>query len=772
MEIVSNIFSKEIKSVFPVMIYLFVLTHITGQISAQDTSFQLILDDNITSFGNKIYISQDGHEMYLWHRYGSAGIGWGFNLIPLKDSLAGNFVSYEIGNSIQYSAVHAKHYYFANDNLFVALGPISSPLSDAFLKVNLKDGIAFMKRFPAEASLAGSIDGQSIFFAAPFSQYSTPVGYQKGIQFGQADLDLNIQWIRSFEISSSLIDSLEDVGLPKLVTHSSGYYYCLWNISDGFNLHPCVLKFDTEGNVVSGQIIVGGGYYDDIKAASDGVYLTGSVDTIITDQKSNNHLLLTKVDLDLNPLWSKVYFAESFKMRQASLSLIDDTFPVVAYSTFGYFPTILARLDQDGNITEQKGYPLYSPLIGVLPDGSLVQLSVLWNQGNVKTIVSKTKSDGSIDGCPVFPTCLNYLPRSFDTSPLSFSEIQVGFSYTEMVQLAIDSTPVLLHDYCDIPMPPSGEFQVQDTICNSQPIMASGQQNINAHGIKWNLVGPGLDTAWLDSQSVYFVPDVPGTYMLSQTVWHLGCSVSDTSIITVLPPLSIGLPAQSKLCNPPGILSLDTSRPLTNLTWSTGETTHSIEITTGGHYAVTATDGYCTATDSIDVVFVSETLGGQPPLELPPDTTVCRQHLPYMLSPQSNFTDSFLVNGRLHVNTPAELFRPGEYEVAALIEGCAFPDTFQLDTSACHVKVYFPSAFSPNGDGINDEYKPLAGKDVEMLELWIFDRWGGLRHHSKGALGSWDGRGAPEGTYVAKLKFRNLLTGFEEMREADFTLLR
>ena len=168
MEIVSNIFSKEIKSVFPVMIYLFVLTHITGQISAQDTSFQLILDDNITSFGNKLYISQDGHEMYLWHRYGSAGIGWGFNLIPLKDSLAGNFVSYEIGNSIQYSAVHAKHYYFANDNLFVALGPISSPLSDAFLKVNLKDGIAFMKRFPAEASLAGSIDGQSIFFAEKY----------------------------------------------------------------------------------------------------------------------------------------------------------------------------------------------------------------------------------------------------------------------------------------------------------------------------------------------------------------------------------------------------------------------------------------------------------------------------------------------------------------------------------------------------------------------------------------------------------------------------
>lgn len=769
METASNVFNKEIKSVFTVVIYLFVLALIPATIHAQDTSFQLALDDDITSFGSRIYISQDGEEMYLLHRFGNTGSAWGFNLIPLKESSAGNFVSYEIGNSIQYSAVHAKNYHFANDNLFVALGPISSPINDAFLKVNLKDGTAFMKKFPTDASLTGSINGQSIFFASPFSQFSSS---EKGISFGLADVDLDIQWTRSYEMFSSSIDTVEDVRLPKLVVHSSGFYYCLLNISDGINLHSCVVKFDSDGNIIRGELMDGNGHYFDIKAASDGVYLIGSVDTVITDEKSNKHFLLSKMDLDLNPLWSKIYFAESFKMREASFSLIDDTFPIVAYSTFGYFPTILARLDPEGNITEQKGYPLYSPLIDVLPDGSLVQLSVLWNQGNPKTIVSKTKSDGNIEGCPVFPTCLNYFSRSLDSSPISFSEVQAGFSYTEMVELAIDSTPVVFNDYCDIPTPPSGEFLVQDTICRSQPILASGQQNINAHGIKWNLVGPGLDTTWLDSQSVYFMPDVPGTYILNQIVWYLGCSVSDTSIITVLPPLSIEFPAQSRFCDPPEILSLNTTRPLTHLTWNTGDTTAAIKILQGGHYSVTATDGYCTATDSIDVVFVSETLGGQSPLVLPPDTTVCRQHLPYTLQSQSSFTDSFLVNGRLHVNIPAELSRPGDYEVAALIDGCAFSDTFRLDTSACHVKVYFPNAFSPNGDGINDLYQPLAGDDVEMLELWIFDRWGGLRHHERAAILGWNGQGAPVGVYVAKLKYINLLSGETETATGNFSLMR
>ena len=747
---------------------LFAVVFIIDKIHAQDTSFQLALDENITGFGSKIYINQDGDEMYLLRRYGSLGVGSGFYLIPLGDTMAGSFVSYEIGNIIPYSPSHARNYYFDNGNLFVTLGPISSPLSDAFLKVNLKDGTAFMKKFPANASLAGSNNGQSIFFAAPFNQTSASV---KGIQFGLADVDLNIQWIRSFELSDPGIDNIELIGMPKLISHESGFFYYLGQYYQAMDGTSYVVKFDSDGNIIS-AVSVGNDNYTDIKAASDGVYLVGSIDTVITDEKSNRNLLLSKMDLDLKPLWSKIYFAESFKMREASFSLIDDTYPVVAYSTFGYFPTILARLDQEGNITEQKGYPLFSPLIDVLPDGSLVQLSVLWSQGNFNTIVSKTRSDGSIDGCPVFPTCLNYITRSLGSSPLLFSEIQQGFSYTEMVDLMIDSTPVVLNDYCDIPTPPSEEFQVQDTICLSQPILANGLQNQNAHGVKWNLVGPGLDTTWLDSQSVYFVPDVPGTYMLTQTVWYLGCSVSETSTTTVLPPLSTELPFQNKFCNPPGTISLVASRPLTNLTWSTGDTTSAINILQGGHYSVTATDGYCTATDSIDVLFISETPGGQPPLELPPDTTVCRQHLPYRLSPQSSFTDSFLVNGRLYANTPAELSRSGDYEVAALIEGCAFPDTFRLDTSACHVKVYFPGAFSPNGDSINDEYRPLAGDDVEMLELWIFDRWGSLLHHSKGAQIEWNGRGAPAGTYVAKLKFKNLLTGLVETREKGFTLIR
>ncbi|USN55199.1 MAG: gliding motility-associated C-terminal domain-containing protein [Candidatus Peribacteria bacterium] len=41
-------------------------------------------------------------------------------------------------------------------------------------------------------------------------------------------------------------------------------------------------------------------------------------------------------------------------------------------------------------------------------------------------------------------------------------------------------------------------------------------------------------------------------------------------------------------------------------------------------------------------------------------------------------------------------------------------------------KVYFPTAVSPNNDGINDTYYPQAGEGVvdEVIEMAIYDRWG------------------------------------------------
>ncbi|MCG8476355.1 MAG: gliding motility-associated C-terminal domain-containing protein [Cytophagales bacterium] len=64
----------------------------------------------------------------------------------------------------------------------------------------------------------------------------------------------------------------------------------------------------------------------------------------------------------------------------------------------------------------------------------------------------------------------------------------------------------------------------------------------------------------------------------------------------------------------------------------------------------------------------------------------------------------------------------------------------------------FPTAFSPNGDGLNDTYRFVgAHSQVSRYSLMIFNRWGSLVFSTEDAQLGWDGtqngRKLPEGSY-------------------------
>lgn len=62
-----------------------------------------------------------------------------------------------------------------------------------------------------------------------------------------------------------------------------------------------------------------------------------------------------------------------------------------------------------------------------------------------------------------------------------------------------------------------------------------------------------------------------------------------------------------------------------------------------------------------------------------------------------------------------------------------------------------PNTFTPNGDGINDIFRPFIYRNIREIRCWIYDRWGVLVAQSHDINRLWDGtyRGqpAPEGTY-------------------------
>jgi len=68
--------------------------------------------------------------------------------------------------------------------------------------------------------------------------------------------------------------------------------------------------------------------------------------------------------------------------------------------------------------------------------------------------------------------------------------------------------------------------------------------------------------------------------------------------------------------------------------------------------------------------------------------------------------------------------------------------------------LYIPSAFSPNGNGVNETFKPV-GEYVKNFEMYIFDRWGLELYHSTDINRGWDGTvhggAAIEDTYIYKI---------------------
>lgn len=70
-------------------------------------------------------------------------------------------------------------------------------------------------------------------------------------------------------------------------------------------------------------------------------------------------------------------------------------------------------------------------------------------------------------------------------------------------------------------------------------------------------------------------------------------------------------------------------------------------------------------------------------------------------------------------------------------------------------KIYVPTAFTPNGDGINDYFR-IAYLNLTNFNVFIFDRWGNKLYQSQDPAFRWDGslEGKPlmEGVYTVYLK--------------------
>ena len=72
-----------------------------------------------------------------------------------------------------------------------------------------------------------------------------------------------------------------------------------------------------------------------------------------------------------------------------------------------------------------------------------------------------------------------------------------------------------------------------------------------------------------------------------------------------------------------------------------------------------------------------------------------------------------------------------------LTEGCQVTDQFKL-VVLNDAEVFVPTAFTPNGDGLNDYFGPL-GKVPDDFSMQIFNRYGEMVFKSSSMNSRWNG---------------------------------
>lgn len=138
-----------------------------------------------------------------------------------------------------------------------------------------------------------------------------------------------------------------------------------------------------------------------------------------------------------------------------------------------------------------------------------------------------------------------------------------------------------------------------------------------------------------------------------------------------------------------------------------------------------------------------------------------------------NCSDCLQTSARPLSNTTYQLLVVDEF-------GCEVTDSITVMVKGVEKeKVYIPTAFSPNNDGVNDFFCVFGGEEVSLIKrMLVFDRWGNSIFHGKNLIpndlengwnGQYKGRLMDSGVYLyyVEIEFTN---GKVENFKGDITI--
>ena len=255
--------------------------------------------------------------------------------------------------------------------------------------------------------------------------------------------------------------------------------------------------------------------------------------------------------------------------------------------------------------------------------------------------------------------------------------------------------------------------------------------------------------------------------LVSLKLYKDGCTSSDSAWVHILPSPFIHLMNDTIFCNKDSVLLHAYNPVVKSYLWQDGSTDSTFVTYNSGTFSVTVKgNNGCEYSDTatLKLLYI-------PKVTLGNDTTICWGEQILLRSSTNENYKWLWQDGSTEPTFKVVI--EGLYTLKATNECGTFTDSLKVGSGFC--KLLMPTAFTPNGDGVNDIFKIKYHNFIHDFKMSIYNRSGEVIFETNDALKGWDGtwHGKPQetGTYIWYIS----LTDYEGNKSANkgvVTLIR